>query len=77
MRHYMVDPDNAERLLKIPPSVVAEIQADALREALEAVAAINWQGSFDDRFVIYYDDVLATINELLEDTHITKEGGQA
>ena len=37
----MVDPDNAERLLKIPPSVVAEIQAaarDAEREALELLA---------------------------------------
>lgn len=30
MRHYMVDPDNEERLLKIPPRVVAEIKAEAL-----------------------------------------------
>ena len=29
VRHYMTDPDNEERLLKIPPSVVAEIQAEA------------------------------------------------
>ena len=42
MRHYMVDPDNEDRLLKIPPSVVAEIQADALREARAAVAALDW-----------------------------------
>ena len=35
MRHYMVDPDNEERLLKIPPSVVAEIQAAALQQARE------------------------------------------
>ena len=30
MRHYMVDPDNEERLLKIPPRVVAEIKVEAL-----------------------------------------------
>ena len=29
MRHYMTDPDNEERLLKIPPRVVAEIKAEA------------------------------------------------
>ena len=41
MRYYMVDPDNAERLLKIPLCVVAAIQADARdaeREALELLA---------------------------------------
>ena len=66
MRHYIVDPDNAERLLKIPPSVVAEIQADALREARAAVAALDW--SCDERQldlpVVGRDDALAAIDNL-------------
>ena len=33
----MVDPDNEQRLLKIPPHVVAEIKAEAYAEAREAV----------------------------------------
>lgn len=37
MRHYMVDPDNEERLLKVPPRVVARIKAEAYAEAVEAV----------------------------------------
>jgi len=37
MRHYMVDPDNEERFLKIPPHVVAKIKAEAYAEAREAV----------------------------------------
>ncbi len=32
----MVDPDNEERLLKIPPRVVSEIKAEALEEAMQA-----------------------------------------
>lgn len=39
MRHYMVDPENEERLLKIPPRVVAAIKAEALDAAEAAVAA--------------------------------------
>jgi hypothetical protein len=41
MRHYMTDPDNSERLLKIPPRVVAQIKAEAYAEAQEAVAALT------------------------------------
>lgn len=37
MRHYMVDPDNEERLLKVPPSVVYDIKAEAYRAAQQAV----------------------------------------
>ena len=40
MRHYMTDPDNEERLLKISPSVVAAIKAEAYMDAMDAVAAI-------------------------------------
>jgi ParB-like chromosome segregation protein Spo0J len=40
MRHYMVDPDNEERLLKVPPSVVAEIKAEALSGAVQRVEAL-------------------------------------
>ena len=37
----MTDPDNEERLLKIPPFVVAVIKAEAYTEAREAVAAVE------------------------------------
>jgi hypothetical protein len=37
----MVDPDNEDRLLKIPPSVVAAIRAAALQQAREAVEALE------------------------------------
>jgi hypothetical protein len=40
MRHYMVDPDNEERLLKIPVRVVAEIKAEALADAVQRVEAL-------------------------------------
>jgi len=43
----MVDPDNEERLLKIPHGVVVEIKAEALDAAREAVAGIPhtyWEG---------------------------------
>jgi len=41
MRHYMEDPDNEDRLLKIPPGVVAAIREQALRDAVEAVKALE------------------------------------
>jgi hypothetical protein len=37
MRHYITDPDNAERLLKIPPNVVAAIKAEAFMDAMDAI----------------------------------------
>ena len=36
----MVDPDNEERLLKVPPSVVYDIKAEAYSAAREAIAAL-------------------------------------
>lgn len=36
----MVDPDNEERLLKVPPHVVARIKAEAYAQAVEAVRAL-------------------------------------
>ena len=50
MRHYMVDPDNEERLLKIPPRVVAEIKAEALAAAVQQIKALwtedpSWDGT--------------------------------
>ena len=68
MRYYIVDPDNAERLLKIPPSVVAEIQADALREARAAIEEEYPVGLAQQQFKAI---AITAINELLEDTHIT------
>ena len=35
----MVDPDNEERLLKVPPRVVKRIKAEAYAEAVDAVKA--------------------------------------
>ena len=40
MRHHLTDQDNDERLLKIPPSVVAAIKAETYMDAMDAVAAI-------------------------------------
>lgn len=59
MRRYMEDPDNEERLLKIPPHVVAAIKAEALDAAREAVAGIP-----PGRYSI--DDALAAIDALRE-----------
>lgn len=39
MRHWMEDPDNENRLLKIPPRVVQGIKAEALDEAVQRVEA--------------------------------------
>ena len=68
MRHYIVDPGNEDRLLKIPPSVVAEIQADALREARAAIEEEYPVGLAQQQFKAI---AITAINELLEDTHIT------
>lgn len=68
MRHYIVDPGNEDRLLKIPPSVVAEIQADALREARAAIEEEYPVGLAQQQFKAI---AIAAINELLADTHIT------
>ena len=67
-RFFMVDPDNSERLLKIPPSVVAEIWADALREARAAIEEEYPVGLAQRQFKAV---AIAAINELLADTHIT------
>ena len=37
MRHFMADPDNQERLLKVPPHVVAWIKAEAFMESARTV----------------------------------------
>lgn len=40
MRHFMVDPDNEERLLKVPYRVVQAIKAEALDEAVQRVQSL-------------------------------------
>lgn len=40
MRHYMTDPDNEERLLKVPPIVVAEIKEEVLAAAVQRIEAL-------------------------------------
>lgn len=47
MRYYMVDPDNEERLLKVPPHVVKRIKAEAYAEAVEAVKALPLLGTYN------------------------------
>lgn len=37
MRHYIEDPDNEDRLLKIPFRVIAAIKAEAYKEAIQAI----------------------------------------
>jgi hypothetical protein len=37
----MTDPDNAERLLKIPPNVVAAIKAEAYMDSMDAIDALR------------------------------------
>lgn len=54
--------------MKIPPSVVAEIQADALREARAAIEEEYPVGLAQQQFKAV---AIAAINELLADTHIT------
>ena len=48
MRHYMVDPDNEERLLKIPPHVRDAIRTEALLDAFKAVSSIPWKADETD-----------------------------
>ena len=37
MRHYIEDPDNEDRLLKIPFRVITAIKAEAYKEAIQAI----------------------------------------
>lgn len=62
MRHYMKDPDNEERLLKIPPYVVAAIKAEAFDAAREAVE--KWFA--ENRDEMTWPEFLAAINALKE-----------
>ena len=56
MRHYMVDPDNEERLLKIPPDVVDAIKAEV--ETKYADVPAIWSDG--------YMDALYTVREMVE-----------
>ena len=77
MRHYMIDPDNEERLLKVPRHVVAEIEDKAYAEGYkEAEAAtLNAVLRIIDRnkhegsccFVIHTCDIIQEI-ELIRET---------
>lgn len=67
MRHYMVDPDNEERLLKIPPHVVAAIKDEAYAETREAVAALPMM-TIAGNFPLYdADETLAILDALREE----------
>lgn len=64
MRRYMIDPDNEERLLKIPPHVVAAIKSEALDAARDAVTALP---CMTGKGVYYRDEALAAIDALREE----------
>jgi hypothetical protein len=68
MRHFMVDPDNEERLLKVPRRVVDEIKSEALEEAVQRVEArrdvvLIMVVPGDERTLVVstYDDAIAAI----------------
>ena len=77
MRHYMVDPDNEERLLKVPRHVVAEIEDKAYIEGYKEAEAttLNAVLRIIDRnkhegsccFVIHTCDIIQEI-ELIRET---------
>ena len=51
MRHYMVDPDNEERLLKIPPHVVSRIKWEE-RQRIRRIVNQYWiEWTADDRCI--------------------------
>jgi hypothetical protein len=69
----MVDPDNEERLLKIPPRVVSEIKAEAYVAARRAVRdaqhkvpidllSDNWRTDIEHRL-----DIINAIDALMEE----------
>lgn len=75
MRHYMEDPDNEERLLKIPPGVVAAIRDQALLDAVAAVKALEplldadkYSGGYDccgcGTLYDLYEDAITAIEDL-------------
>lgn len=69
MRYYMVDPDNEERLLKIPPMVRDKIRADALHEAWKAISemiTIDSEAASSD-YLFGAKDALAVIDRIKGD----------
>ena len=66
MRHYMVDPDNEDRLLKVPPDVVAGIKAEALSDAVNVVEALTGRNNriSDGTDWLNADVVIQRIKEL-------------
>lgn len=66
MRYYMVDPDNEERLLKVPPHVVKRIKAEAYAEAVEALKALTLPPLLHPHYQYGTQDAVAAIEELNE-----------
>lgn len=68
MRHYMVDPVNDQRLLKIPPNIVAAIKAEAYMEAGEAVKKVEWFNSDGEMMnaIVATASAISAIEDLLE-----------
>lgn len=73
MRHYMVDPDNGERLLKIPPNIVAVIKGEAYSAAREAILGAKGidiaygRGLDEPAQFIWLNHALEAIDALKED----------
>ena len=65
----MVDPDNEERLLTLPPRVVAAIKAEAYEEAVEAVKGVTAYAYLGTPLsVVQRDEAVAAIEALGENT---------
>ena len=64
MRHYIVDPDNEERLLKVPTRVVAAIKAEAFAEVVEALTALCAHTKYEGCLPCPHDDAVAAIKGL-------------
>lgn len=72
MRRYMVDPDNEERLLKVPHRVVADIEKCLLDEVVAAIEAMP-DIEDSDNGCLYVDipvaEIVSELRALREELH--------
>ena len=71
MRHYMVDPDNEERLLKIPYDVVQRIKEEEREETLNLLSQMELM--MTARPMVYHDTVLKVVSREIEPNYILQK----
>ena len=49
MRYYVEDPDNEDRIIKLPPELVDRLMAEGRQQAITAID-YHWQHSTDDDY---------------------------